>query len=154
MASLIHEEECLIQSAGTLYLLHVLIVPLCKVLHLLSTYRKQWPAILCSNIPYCRYNRLIVWRSSASDQKMLKSDLNLLKSKQSLCIRISHIVLSKNATYHCNKLWLLLISYVQTDATLLAINSELCWMLHVSSVSEILRDGFVSHMFFKCDEMS
>ena len=52
-------------------------------------------------------------------------------------------MLSKNAsfsfgdfhvTYHCNKLWLLLISYVQTDATLLAINSEHCCMLHVLSV--------------------
>ena len=78
---------------------------------------------------------------------MLKRDL-----KQSLCIRSSHIVLSKNATYHCNKLWLLLISYVQTDATLLAINSELCSMLHISSVSKILRDGFVNHVFFKCDD--
>ena len=35
MASLIHEEECLIQSTGSLYLRHVLIVPLksFKVLH-------------------------------------------------------------------------------------------------------------------------
>ena len=48
-------------------------------------------------------------------------------------MRSSH-VLSKNAsfsfgdfhvTYHGNKLWLLVISYVQTDTTLMAINSEI-----------------------------